>query len=121
MLLQWVVQYLEEYRVAVKLLLSAQESVQHVQRWIPPPMSVFKFNVDGVVFAELNSVGVRVMVRDWNPQFLAAISKKIHAPLGPLEAKAKAFELGRDGTALELRGATAPPPLPSAFGKKKIL
>ena len=48
---------------------------------------VFKFNVDGVVFAELNSVGVEIMVRDWNGQFLAATSKKVHAPLGPLEAE----------------------------------
>ena len=46
------------------------------------------------MFAELNSVGVEIMVRDWNGQFLAATSKKIHAPLGPLEAEAKAFELG---------------------------
>ena len=87
MLLQRAVQYLEEYRATVELLLSAQESIQHVQRWIPPLVSIFKFNVDGAVFAELNSVGVEIMVRDWNGQFLAATSKKIHAPLGPLEAE----------------------------------
>ena len=39
------------------------------------------------MFAELNSVGVEIMVRDWNGQFLAATSKKVHAPLGPLEAE----------------------------------
>ena len=54
------------------------------------------------------------MVRDWNWQFLAAMSRKIHAPLGPLEAEVKAFELGKDETALGLRGAMAP----LAFEKK---
>ncbi|KAK9990307.1 hypothetical protein SO802_025292 [Lithocarpus litseifolius] len=48
----------------------------------------------GVRRGELNSVGVGVMVRDWNGQFLAAMSRKIHAPLGPPTAEAKAFELG---------------------------
>ena len=94
MLLHWAVQYLEKYRVAIELLPSAQESVQHVQRRFLPPVSVFKFNIDDAVFAKLNSVGVGVMVRDWNGQFLVAMSRKIHAPLGPLEAEAKAFELG---------------------------
>nr|POE75389.1 hypothetical protein CFP56_60800 [Quercus suber] len=39
MLLQWAVQYLEEYRAAVELLPSGQESIQHVQGWIPPPFA----------------------------------------------------------------------------------
>ena len=94
MLLQWVVQYLEEYRATVELLPSAQESVQYVQRWIPPLLSVFKFNVDSVVFVKLNSMGVGVMVQDWNGQFFTTMSRKIHSPLGPLEAEPKAFELG---------------------------
>ena len=55
---------------------------------------VFKFNVDGAVFAKLNSVGVGVIVRDWNGQFVATICRKIHAPLGPLEAEVKAVEFG---------------------------
>ena len=55
---------------------------------------VFKFNVDGAVFARLNSVGVGVIVRDWNGQFVAAMCKQIHAPLGPLEAEVKVVEVG---------------------------
>lgn len=37
---------------------------------------------------------VGVVVRDWNGQFLAAMCRKILAPLGPLEVEVKAFELG---------------------------
>lgn len=87
-------QYLEEYKAAVKLLPRAQVSVQHVQRWIPPHVAGFRFNVDGAVFAELNSVGLGVIVRDWNGLFVAAMCKQIHTPLGPLEAEAKAVEVG---------------------------
>ena len=94
MLLQLVTQYLEEYRTAMDLLLVAQESVQHVMRWSPPPASSLKFNVDGAIFAELHSVGVGVIARDWNGKFVAAMCKQIHAPLGPLEAESKVVEVG---------------------------
>ncbi|XP_075633859.1 uncharacterized protein LOC142606381 [Castanea sativa] len=53
-----------------------------------------KYNVDGAVFTELHSVGVGVVVQDWNGKFLAAMSRRILAPLGPLEAEVKAFEIG---------------------------
>ncbi|XP_050248972.1 uncharacterized protein LOC126696245 [Quercus robur] len=68
--------------------------LQHDQRWILPPAPCFKFNVDGVVFAKLHSVGVGVIVRDWNGRFVAAMCKQIHAPLGPLEAESKVVEVG---------------------------
>ena len=59
-------QYLEECRVAIDLLLDAQVSIQHVQRWSLPPVPCLNFNVDGAVFAELHSVGVGVIAQDWN-------------------------------------------------------
>ncbi|XP_075645090.1 uncharacterized protein LOC142616088 [Castanea sativa] len=93
-LFQWAVQYLEECRAAVEFSPTAQESNQLAQRWIPPPISVFKLNVDGAVFAKMNSVGVGVIVRDWNGQFVVVICRKLHAPLGPLEVEAKAVEVG---------------------------
>ena len=37
--------------------------------------------------------GVGAIVRDANGLVVAALSKKIHAPLHPLEVEAKAFEL----------------------------
>nr|POE54006.1 hypothetical protein CFP56_35183 [Quercus suber] len=94
MLLQWATQYLEEYRTAMDLLPIAQESVQHVMRWSPPPTPSLKFNVDGAIFAELQSVGVGVIARDWNGKFVVAMCKQIHAPLGPFEVESKVVEVG---------------------------
>ena len=93
-LLHWASQYLEEYRTIVDLLPVAQESVQHILKWNLPPAPYLKFNVDGAIFIELRSVGIRIITRDWNGRFVAAMCKQIHAPLGPLEAELKAVEGG---------------------------
>nr|POE89471.1 hypothetical protein CFP56_65838 [Quercus suber] len=90
MLLHWVTQYLEEYRSVMVLSPVTNTSVSHVQRWNPPPTSCFKCNVD----ADMKSVGIGVIVRDWHGHFVAAMCKKLHAPLGPLEAELKAVEVG---------------------------
>ena len=50
--------------------------------------------MNGAVFKARNESGVDAIVRDVNGMVVAALSKKIHAPLGPLEVEAKAFELG---------------------------
>nr|POF04987.1 hypothetical protein CFP56_18443 [Quercus suber] len=70
----------------------------------PPSISRYKVNVDGAVFASQKSVGtvfasqksvgVGALSRDSYGQVVAAISKKINAPLGPLEAEVKAWEEG---------------------------
>ena len=93
-LLHWASQYLEEYRTTMDLLPVAQESVQHILKWNLPPTPYLKFNVDGAIFTELRSVGIRIIARDWNGRFVAAMCKQIHAPLGPLEAESKAVEGG---------------------------
>ena len=64
------------------------------QSWLPPSDQLYKVNVDGAVFKARNESGVGAIVRDANGLVVAALSKKIHAPLGPLEVEAKAFELG---------------------------
>ena len=64
------------------------------QSWLPPSDPLYKVNVDGAVFKARNEFGVGAIVRDANGMVVAALSKKIHAPLGPLEVEAKAFELG---------------------------
>ena len=46
------------------------------------------------MFKARNESGVGAIVRDANGMVVAALSKKIHAPLGLLEVEAKAFELG---------------------------
>ena len=94
MLIQWATQYLEEYRIAMDLLPIAQKSIQHIMRWSPLPAPSLKFNVDGAIFVELHSVGVGVISRDWNGRFVAAMCKRIHAPLRPLEAKSRVVEVG---------------------------
>ena len=48
--------------------------------------------MDEAVFKERNESGVGVIIRDVNGLVVAAMCKKFHAPLGPLEVEAKAFE-----------------------------
>ena len=50
--------------------------------------------MNGAVFAWHKSIGVGVLIRDSYGQVVAAISKKINAPLGLLEAEVKAWEEG---------------------------
>nr|POF17249.1 hypothetical protein CFP56_18365 [Quercus suber] len=94
MLLQWATEYLVEFRTVMDLLPAAQESVQYAMNWSPPLATFLKFNVDGAIFVELQSVGIGVIAWDWNGRFIAAMCKQIHAPLRPLEAKLKAVEIG---------------------------
>ena len=94
MLFLWALKYLEEYRFALDLLPVAQESIHHVLRWNLPLVSSLKINVDGTIFADLRTVGIRLIVWDWNDRFVAAMCNQIHAPLGPLEVELKAIEVG---------------------------
>ena len=77
----------------------ATESVSAVREvvsvtWNPPPSSMLKVNVDGATTKHQNTVGVGSVIRDELGRVIAAMSKKIQAPLGPLEVEAKAFEAG---------------------------
>ena len=62
--------------------------------WSPPPIARYKVNVDGAVFSAQKCAGVGVLIRDSNGQVIAALSRKLNAPLGALEVEAKAFEVG---------------------------
>ena len=55
---------------------------------------MFKANVDGAVFSALGAVGIGVIIQDEEGRVEAALSKRIKAPLGAIEAEAKAFEAG---------------------------
>lgn len=48
--------------------------------------------MDGAVFAQQHASGVGVVIRDHEGLVVAALSKKLWYPLGPLEAEAKAME-----------------------------
>ena len=50
--------------------------------------------MDGAVSKHHSLVGVGVVIRDDKGRVVAALNKRIHAPLGPLEAEAKAFKAG---------------------------
>ena len=61
-------------------------------RWIPPDYPWYKINVDAAVFSNKKAVGIGVVVRYHEGSVLAALSKGIPLPLGPLAAEAKAIE-----------------------------
>lgn len=61
---------------------------------VPPRAPFFKLNVDGAVFAGQKAAGLDAVIYDENGHLIAALSKKIDAPLGALEAEAKALESG---------------------------
>ncbi|KAL4632894.1 hypothetical protein ACB092_04G084000 [Castanea dentata] len=55
------------------------------QYWLPPSNQLYKVNVDGAVFKARKESRVSVIIRDANGLVVATLSKKFHAPLGPLE------------------------------------
>ena len=50
--------------------------------------------MDGAVFKDQKAAVVGVFIRDCNGQVIATLSKKINAPLGPLEVEAKVVKVG---------------------------
>ena len=65
-----------------------------VGNWIPPLSPQYRVNVDGARFSSQKEAGVGVIIRDNKGLVIAALSKNIDAPLGPLEIETKAFEVG---------------------------
>ena len=49
-------------------------------------------NVDGAIFNALSTAGMGVLIRDDKGRVVGALSQNFHAPLGTLEAEAKAME-----------------------------
>lgn len=89
-ILQWARTYLEEFQLANHL--PTQPRFISEVYWSPPKPPWFKVNVNGVVFSSLKSVGVGIVVRDLWGNVVAAMSKMVNAPLGPLEMEAKTME-----------------------------
>ena len=86
----WLLEFQEATAAAIPL--PTEPVVQ--QCWLPPSNQLYKVNVDGAVFKARKESGVGVIIHDANGLVVAALSKKFHAPLGPLEVEAKAFESG---------------------------
>ena len=90
----WVAQYTEEFTEANACMESTASVPEVKGTWIPPPSNVFKVNVDAAVFTSQRAVGVGVIIKDDKGRIEAAISKKINASLGAVEAEAMAHEVG---------------------------
>ena len=93
-LVQWVAQYLEEYYAATNSRLDTTPSGTQEVTWVPPQYPMYKASVDGAVFSDLKAVGVGVVIKDNRGSVIAALSKKIQAPLGAIEVEAKAIKVG---------------------------
>lgn len=81
-LFQWSHQYLQEFQEANQLVPSTV--MPRVVGWSRPPIARYKVNVDGEVFSAQKCAGVGVMIRYSNGQVIAALSRKLNAPLGAL-------------------------------------
>ena len=83
-----------QYLIYIK---QSQQSIMQKTKfratWTPPHNS-YKINVEGAVFAAHKSAGVGILIRDEGGRLVGACSKKLLAPLGAVQAEAKAIELG---------------------------
>ena len=59
--------------------------------WQLPNPPWYKVNIDRVVFEQQKEAGVGIVIRDLHGVVMAALSKKLKAPLGALEVEAKAM------------------------------
>ena len=82
-------EYLMEYQVYCEKPTVAQTKEQ--PKWRPPQHGRYKINIDGAMFAAQKAAGLGVLIRDTEVRVVRACNKKIMAPLGAVEIKAKAF------------------------------
>ncbi|KAL0011301.1 hypothetical protein SO802_006409 [Lithocarpus litseifolius] len=80
-LVQWAMEYLAEYGVAMELNEPAGPVVEHPVVWTPPRSGCFKINVDGATFSKQKDAGIGVLIRDDKGRVEAVLSRKIEAPL----------------------------------------
>lgn len=83
---------IEEYKQATNFL--GPRPAQAPISWKPPLSNWYKINVNGAVFKETRCCGIGVVARNDRRQIMGALSKKLHFPLGALEAEAKQWNVG---------------------------
>ena len=86
----WVL--LDEFQTANHSISQPKENMQEFS--VAPIAPSYKVNVDGTVFSQSCQAGVGIVIQDYEGEVIAALSKQIHQPLGPLEIEAKARRLG---------------------------
>ena len=93
-ILQIATNLLEEYRLANHRIMIPNVATHTT--WTPPHNPWYKVNIDSAIFQHFDGVGIGVVVWDHIGQCMAAMSKKLWVPLGPLEVETKAMEEGID-------------------------
>ena len=89
-LVDWCKNYLDEYWSANRTSVNPPTHLEVA--WSPSIFPSYKVSVDAARFMAQKAVGAGVIIRDHEGKFIACLSKKFHAPLGIVEAEAKAFE-----------------------------
>ena len=89
---QWATHYLTEYSMAMDANAISNPVVEQITSWSPSPAGCLKVNVDGAIFSAQRTARIRVVIRNEDGSFKAALLKKIMVPLGAVEAEVKAFE-----------------------------
>ena len=89
-LARWTREYMENYVMANHSTRPYKESVEAT--WQPPKPPWYKANMDGAVFSQQKEAGIGVVIRDHHGVVVAALSKKLKAPLGAIEVEAKAMK-----------------------------
>ena len=67
-----------------------KESMEATWQPLKPPW--YKANMDGAVFSRQKETRIGVVIRDHHGVVVAALSKKLKAPLGAIEVEEKAME-----------------------------
>ena len=49
-------------------------------QWSPPPIDCFKVNFDGATFPEMGKAGLGVVIRNWQGNVMASLSKQAPLP-----------------------------------------
>ena len=62
--------------------------------WSPPPLGLYKVNVDAGTFKDIRATRIGVVIRDSLGKVAVVLCRKLEASLGPLEAESKALEAG---------------------------
>ena len=89
-ILKEVVEYVTVFRQ--ENLCLNEPSNPPFSHWTPPRCGWYKINVDGVVFKELGSCGVGVVIRNEEGLLMGAMSKRMELPLKVLEAETWAVQ-----------------------------